>query len=175
MKSSYSLWSWVLAALSLALLGAWGFLAYQGFALRDEAATAASAEAERTDRAAYLSTVKGALRQSEADLAAIDARFVDRDDVPGYIADVEALANRADVLVTMGSIDLEAPSDAPIGTLRLSVVATGSWSQVIGFVAGLESMPYAASIESLSFARRTGEKGTSWVADIDLVTQVANN
>lgn len=174
MKSSYPIWSWAFAALSLALLGAWGFLAYEGFKLREAAAVATAAEAERSERAAYLSTVKGALRQSEADLAAIDARFVDRDDVPGYITEIEAEADRAGVAVSMGAIDLETPSDAPVGALRLGLSVSGSWQQVIGFVAHLESMPYASSVTSLSLSKRVSENGTSWSAAIDMLTQVAN-
>lgn len=179
MKSPYPTLSWLLAALALALLGAWGFLAYQGFMLRDRAAAADAADAERTERTAYLATVKGALRQSEADLAAIDGRFVGRDDVPDYITALEGLASREGVTVAMGSINLDEPSEEPVGALRLRVSVSGSWQNVTGFVARLESMPYASSLSSLSFTRRElpegqGAAAFTWTADMDLVTQVAN-
>ena len=82
---------------------------------------------------------------------------VSEEDIARVLTELEALARTAGVSLTVGGVDFD---PKPGGALSLSLRFAGTFSHVYQFLALVETVPYAASIESASL-QHTGE-GTSW-------------
>lgn len=158
-------------AVLLALLGALGFIVYQSYAYKADISALQSAARDASALAARQAALERNLKGSKADLDAVDARFVREGEVSDFIDMLERSAEAQGVSANIGSISLEQNArDGGIKALSLRVDGTGSWSQALGFMAALESMPYALRVNVATLQKVSGDgaPGGLWRFAADL-------
>jgi Tfp pilus assembly protein PilO len=161
----------VALAVLLALLGALGFIVYQSYAYKADIAAMQSAARDASALAARQAALERNLKGSKADLDAVDARFVREGEVSDFVDMLEKTADAQGVNANIGSLSLEPNArDGGIKALTLRVDGTGTWNQVLGFMAALESMPYAlrVNVASLQKVLGDGAPGGVWRFAADL-------
>lgn len=141
----------VLGLLVLTALALWIFIGAKSHSFKAEAMAIETDLATKTTQDAYLGSVRNALRGSKAELAAIEGRFIGKDDIPEFINMLESRASSTGVLADFGSISV-VPTESGSGMLKIHMTGSGSWSEVTSFIARLESLPYASKIESATFS-----------------------
>ncbi len=161
----------------LALLGVWVFLIYKTSALSNEITLIAAEARNRNSQSTYASAIRNTLRDSKDDLATIDNRFVNEDNVPEFINVLEDKAAQIGVKTNFGSINVEpARGDSPYPQLRVKMTGSGVWEKVVGFVSTLDALPYVARIENVNFIKvgSNDEKNatTTWSFNVELVQYI---
>jgi hypothetical protein len=167
----------VLSVLCLAAAGGYWFL-YSG--LSETNARSASllgeirAEEKRAEEARLLGDL---VEETQAERAAIDAKFVGKEDIVPFIERIEATAKAAGIKADVASVDLapvEGSASKEAVVLRLS--ASGSWRDTMHFAALLESLPYAINVKAVSLsasglppadAKSSAPRARQWVSQFD--------
>jgi Tfp pilus assembly protein PilO len=171
LKTPYTFFVAILLVIVLGLFGAWCFFVYRSSALRGEIAALQSASDEVSAKESKLISLKNVMRDSKDDIDLISSRFIAKDDIPKFIDMLETDAQGANVKADLSSINLEDGEPSAIRALKVHVSGSGSWKDSVGFIALIESLPYALSVDSLSLSK-TGDSGKNksdtwnWNADI---------
>ncbi|HEU0080816.1 MAG TPA: hypothetical protein VFQ72_02215 [Candidatus Paceibacterota bacterium] len=171
-RTSYKASLVIALAAAVALAAAWGFIAYRSSVLRDqivgleEKAAAALARGQRAQEA------RAALRETGAAIRSVDARFLSKDDIPGFISLVESQGAAAGVKADVGSIDLDEKGDlSELKTLRLRLTAKGAWKDCVAYAAALEDLPYAVQVDALALSKAAGAAGV-WNMTVEMTALV---
>ncbi|MEN9621810.1 MAG: Pilus assembly protein PilO [Candidatus Parcubacteria bacterium] len=161
----------VLGTLTLLTLGLWIFLIMKSSSLKSESLAVESDILARTSEGAYFNSIRNVLKGSKPYLETIDSRFIDKDSVPQFIDLLETKSLEAGINSDFSSIDIGAQNGSE-GLLRIRITGTGTWSNIISFIATLESLPYASKIESLSFAK-PNIKESIWSFSLDFTENIS--
>lgn len=168
----------ILSALSIAallVLCLWVFLYIKGTSIKAEALAVESDIAAKRNDETYLASVHNALKNSKADIASIDARFINKDGIPAFIDLLESKISHAGIKADVGSIDIATDANGS-EVLRLHITGTGSWENVLSFITALESLPTASKAESVTFQKTndTDVKNTTWSFGVDFIQYLSN-
>ena len=150
-------------ALAVVALGIWIFFAVRSNALRTEIVAIETEIASKTAESIYLGSIRSILKTSKADIGLIEKRFVKKDTVPKFIELLESKADRAGIKADFGTIDITSASK-----LRVQMTGKGSWTDVIGFISTLESLPYASKIENVTISK-ADPKLSGWGFGLELI------
>lgn len=141
---------------SAGLLAAWVFTAYQSRSFFNEVKVIETESKSKSSERSYLLTVKNILRDSSTELASINARFINGEQVPEFITALENEIGATGVKGDFQSITFEGKN------LVANLIGTGSWNQVIDLIATLDKLPYAMSIRNLKLSKMSGTEDDMW-------------
>ncbi|HVU06463.1 MAG TPA: hypothetical protein VHE10_01595 [Candidatus Paceibacterota bacterium] len=172
LRTPYTAFVTISAILAVAFLAAWIFIAYKSNAMKSDIA-AISAQAENAAaNDAYLISIKDALRDSKDELATIDGHFITKDGIPAFIDTVEARARSAGIKADLSSLDLDESGDPALPRpLTFHMGGSGSWNDIVGFLAAVEAMPYALRVDDVALGKGQDKE---WSFNADLVIYVAD-
>jgi hypothetical protein len=161
----------ILASLTLVTLGLWIFLIMKSSSLKAESLAVESDILARTSEGTYFNSIRNVLKGSKPHLETIDSRFIDKDSVPQFIDLLETKSSEAGIKSDFSSIDIGTQSGSE-GLLRIRIAGTGTWGNIISFIATLESLPYASKIENVSFAK-PDIKDSIWSFSLDFTENLS--
>lgn len=161
----------VLGFITMIALSSWIFLAIKSNSLHKEAlAIHAEILKNKTD-ATYLNSIRTALKNSKSDIALLEKRFINPDEVPQFIDLLESKASAVGVKADFGSIDIH-HDETSNGTLRIRMTAIGSWNTVTTYINTLESLPYALNVDSVVLSK-SDNKNSTWNVGMELIQYLA--
>lgn len=159
----------ILGILTLSALSLWIFIMMKTSSLKAESLAVESDIITKTSEGSYFNSIRNVLKGSKQDLEIIDSRFITKDSVPQFIGLLETKSAQAGIKSDFSSIDIGAE-----GLLRIRITGTGTWSNIIEFIATLESLPYASKIESVSFSK-PDVKESIWSFGLDFTENISEN
>lgn len=166
----------LLGTISLALVCGWALLVYLSYSYKADIAEASAADRERVSESSYLASLRALMREEEADIQAIEERFIQEEDIPLFVESLEDKASQSGVEATLGSLNLgNAAEGSAIAPLSVSIAAKGPWQSLVRFVSALDYLPYASKIEGVSFSKiesSAPEAQGAWNARIDFIQYV---
>ncbi len=180
---------YILATILVALIGLLSFVVYKSYTYKALTASLVSEAALSAHRRTSLSSVKASLVAAKSDVASIEARFINESDVPNFISSIERLGSEVMTSMSIISVDLDKievkipkktdtkPAPPANRNLRMRIDGTGSWQEVVRFIAALESRPSAISIQSMSLAKTVPPAETpqaTWRINLDITQFVSN-
>lgn len=107
------------------------------------------------------SSLKVLLEEIKGEKQVIDDIFINRENVINFIESLESLAKQTDVLIKIGSVNIE---NAKNGSLNLQINLRGDFRQTFHYLVLLENLPYLIDVERVNF--RKVEEG--WQADFEI-------
>lgn len=163
-----------LSVLTIVFLSAWFYLIYKSALIRGEIVFIASEARNKTSENTHVTSLRSVLRDSKANLATIDSRFVNKEDLPNFISILENQAADIGIKVDIGSITPEAANESTFPTIRIKMVGSGTWEKTIKFVATLDSLHYLSRIENLTLNKvgsqdKEAVATTTWNFNLDFV------
>lgn len=176
---------YIVSALLVALIGFLVFLVYQSYAYKDQIAVLISETAVAAHRRTSLSSLEAAVADAQPSAALIHSRFIEEEAVPDFISSLERLGVERSTPINIISVDLDKvdPKAVKKGekpglrALRMRLDGVGSWQQNMGFIAALETLPSAISVQGVSLAKSAppeGEPQKTWRFTLDIIQYVAN-
>jgi len=169
-KKTFLFISGGLSALVVILFAVWVYLAYENYQLSADIAVLSATAKEKTARTSYLISAKSFLRESRNDIDLIASRFIEKENLPGFIDRIENKATAYGVKVSISSVNLEdSAKGSTIGKLRMNVTALGNWKNVVEFIAALDSLSYLSSVERVTFTKANAQANQPWSAGATLI------
>ncbi len=151
---SKTIFIWVLAVVTLLLFSLWIFLIYKSYFYRGEVARISEEISSKQNQSSYLISIRKVLRGTEGGLETIEERFIKEDDIPAFIKFLEGRAEAFKIKADLNGIVLDpAVKNSIFRILHIRINGSGSWIDVISFVHALDTMPYAAHIDRVSFSK----------------------
>lgn len=169
-------WGLCIVALSLG-----GFFLYLIVSRDKEVNTLALEARELIKKDEQLSSVRIALRESSDTLEKIDDVFINEDEISSFIDSLETLASDYGVSISIGSISVEAiPNISVSKQLRIRISSSGSWRNLVSFMAQLETLPKAVVVQKFALNKDTSStesKNTTrpWNATFDISALILSN
>jgi hypothetical protein len=130
--------------------------------------------------------LKRAIRNYEQRADVIEGLLVDKENIFGFIEDVENLAKSEDALISVQNIDLfdvlrngnlvrntgSTNPERKHGKFVMSLKIEGSWESVSRFLLKMENYPKQTSVEAVKFNSVFDSQSSrqSWVANFNVIT-----
>jgi len=150
------------------LLG--GASTYLVWRIEDQVEAVRSLEALRTGqerKVARIAALQRAVRAVAEDSLALERRFVAREEVVAVLEELESLARRAGVSLTITRVEERTGEAQARGAVVVGIKLVGAREDVEYLVALLETLPRAARLTALSL-RRMAEGENRWRAETTL-------
>lgn len=112
--------------------------------------------------------VKFLLEETEEERARIEDYFVDSASIIAVIEEIESLARRVNVNLTLRSANTNAETPNGPKTLQIDAKMEGKFGDVYRFLSLVERMPYKIFLERASMVTRTASIRTPWEANVTI-------
>lgn len=141
----------IICGIAAILLGAWAFVAYKSYSYKNQIATISEGIKSKSSEDSYLISLKSTLREAKDEAEALDNRFISEEEIPAFITMLEDKAAAIGTRVDFGAITVKKSDDESVlgGMLELQITGSGSWGSVTEFIAAIDSLPYASTIEEV--------------------------
>lgn len=133
-----------------------------------------SFESKKIDRLKNLQTL---VETTSGDRELLDHYFLSKDNLVEFISLVEQLAKDAGVKVGLDNVGEEESENSQYLNLRMNISTSGSWSDVLRYIAMLENLPYVVKLDNFILQRSLDgdEKTVVWSARLTLRVLMVND
>ena len=98
--------------------------------------------------------IEKTVRENKENIAKIDSYFLTEAAVPQFIERLETIADILHTPIHLSSLTTD--THERTSSLLVSLVATGEFAHVSGFIRAIELLPYRTTVESVSFSQEVG-------------------
>ncbi|PIP73058.1 MAG: hypothetical protein COW88_03250 [Candidatus Lloydbacteria bacterium CG22_combo_CG10-13_8_21_14_all_47_15] len=157
----------IVAFLNLLFFGSAGLLGYRIQNNVKQASRALSELDLENVREENSKVVKVLLEETKEDRARIDGYFIDSTSIIATIEEIETLARRLNVKLTLRSVNTSRDNSDGLETLRIDAKAEGAFENVYRFLSLVERLPHKIFFERAGFATRAA--AAQWEANVTIV------
>lgn len=160
----------ILTVLVAALVfGAYGWLTMRVIATNDEALLTASTIDVEALQEGHTRTAERLLTEIDEERLELASLFVTKESIVSFIELLESLGADADVTTTIASVDTEEEMRGAVGSVRVRLVAVGSWRNLVHFVTLLDTLPFVFEVREADLVETETEQGVrAWQGSFTL-------
>jgi Tfp pilus assembly protein PilO len=115
-----------------------------------------------------ITEIKNQQRQAGQIEEFMDSLYIEEENAVSFVEYVEQKAANAGVRLDIKNFDIIGGEEVENKEMKMSLVVTGSWSQINKFIVVMENLPFYSVIEKFSIKANTAEGGAQWSAEFQL-------